>query len=142
MAVMRERPYGNSNFLVTVGTGDSRALTAGFAEVIFPPFTVPGQDAASGEPGTMEPGNRLILRRGLIGTLDLYAWWHKARLGKAPQRRSVKIELLAEDRATVVVTWRFRNARPVCLSYSPLRAIEGAVVMETLELAFERMDMA
>jgi hypothetical protein len=142
MALTRDRPYGNSNFLVTVGTGNSRTLSAGFAEVIFPPFTVPGQDAACGEPGMGEPGNRLILRRGLIGTLDLYAWWHKARLGKAPQRRSVKVELLAEDQATVVVTWRFRNVRPVCLSYSPLRALEGGIVMETLELAFERMDMS
>lgn len=73
--------------------------------------------------------------------LDLYAWWNKARRGKAPQRRVVKIELLSEDQSTVVLTWRFRNVRPVSLSYSPLRASEGGIVMETMELAFESVEI-
>lgn len=150
MAVMRDRPYGSSNFLVDFGGGDSRSVTAGFVEVIFPPFTVDQTDPRQAE--SMEPqgaestaaalGNRLILKRGLIGTLDLYAWWNKARRGKAPQRRTVKIELLSEDQSTVVLTWRFRNVRPVSLSYSPLRAIEGGIVMETVELAFDSMEMS
>ena len=78
----------------------------------------------------------------MTGSLDLYAWWNKARRGKAPQRRSVKVELLGEDQTSVVLTWHFRNARPVSLSYSPLNALEGSIVIETLELAFDRMEMA
>ena len=42
MAVMRDRPYCNSNFLVDFGEGDSRSVTAGFAEVVFPTFTLEG----------------------------------------------------------------------------------------------------
>ena len=150
MAVTSDRPYRNWNFLVDFGGRDSRSVTAGFAEVIFPPFTVDQSDQRQAESmatqgaGTTEvaAGNRLILKRGVIGSLDLYAWWDKARQGKAPPRRTVKIELLSEDQSTVVLTWRFRNVRPVSLSYSPLRAIEGCVLMETFELAFDSMEMS
>ncbi len=150
MAVMRDRPYGNSNFLVDLGWGDSRSVSRGFAEVILPTFIVGNPEsrqdvptAAQGSGPTDSPReNHIILKRGFIGDLDLYEWWHKARRGKAPQRRTMKVELLSEDGSTVVATWRFRNVRPVSLSYSPLRAIEGGILMETIVLAFESMEMA
>jgi phage tail-like protein len=150
MAVIRDRPYVNSNFLVDFGEGDPRSAAAGFAEVIFPEFTIEHDDQPKGGPGKSPSaestdaiaGSRLVLRRGLIGALDLYGWWNSARHGKAPKRRTVTIALLSEDHSTVVVTWRFRNAYPVTLSYTPLRAVEGAIVMESLELAFESMEMS
>lgn len=150
MAVTRDQPYSNSNFLVDFGRGDSRSVTMGFAEVIFPPFNVDNtegrQDNSMAIQGigttTVAVANHIILKRGLIGNLDLYNWWNKARQGKAPQRRTLKIELLSEDRSTVVLTWRFRNVRPVSLFYSPLRAIEGGIVMETVVLAFDSMEMS
>ena len=40
------------------------------------------------------------------------------------------------------MTWRFRNVRPVRLSYSPLHALDGGVLMETIELAFSDVEMA
>ena len=64
-----------------------------------------------------------------------------ARLGKAPKRRTLEVRLLADDQRTVVMSWRFFNVRPVALAYSPLRAAETSVLMETLELAFDRMEM-
>ena len=73
--------------------------------------------------------------------LDLVRWWDQARRGKAPKRRHVKIELLGDDDA-VVMTWRFRNARPCSLAYSPLRASEGVVLMETIELAFDTVEVS
>ena len=150
MAVLRDRPCLNSNFLVDLGVGDARAPDAGFAEVIFPVFGVDGGDARDAEPAESHTvslagsagGNRLILRRGVTGALNLVAWWNKARRGRAPQRRSVKVELLGEDQATVVLTWRFRNARPLSLSYSPLNAAEGGVLMETIELAFDSVEIS
>lgn len=146
MAVMAERPYSGANFLVTIGDADSRALTAGFSEVVFPPFVLdrgraadavrPSRDNAS----PLAPA-RLVLRRGAIGSLDLYAWWDEARGAKAPPTRCVTVELLADDQRTVVLTWRFHEAYPVSLSYSPLRAAEGGFVIESVELAFARVEM-
>jgi phage tail-like protein len=149
MAVMRDRPYVNSNFLVDLGAEDRNSVTAGFAEVIFPAFTIgsgnrrpPKPTPRHGsDPASAQESSRLILRRGLIGALDLYTWWSSAPRGKKPKRRTVKIELLAEDHSTVVMTWRFHKAYPATLSYSPLRAAEGVVVMETVELAFDSMEM-
>ncbi len=151
MAEQRERPYGNANFLVDLGDGtDVHASAAGFAEVVFPPFMVAagrGGEHAAAAAGASDAAaagshDRLILKRGVTGALNLYAWWHKARRGKAPQRRTVQVHLLAEDQATVVLTWRFRHARPVSLSYSPLRAMDGGVLIETLELEFDSVEMA
>jgi len=132
--VTRDRPCAGANFLVSFGAGDARSASAGFSEVIFPTFTLD-------PPAATAPEQTLLLKRGVTGSLDLYAWWNKARHGKAPQRRTVKVELLAEDHETVVMTWLFRNARPVSLAYSPLNALQVSVVIETLELAFDRMEV-
>lgn len=150
MAVTLDRPYSNAHFLVDLGWGDSRSASMGFAEVIFPPYTIgntdwrPDDSIASQGSQTSDRAvdNHLILKRGVIGNLNLYNWWDKARRGKAPQRRTVKIELLSDDHSTVVLTWRFTNVRPVSLFYSPLRAIEGGILMETVVLAFDSMKMA
>jgi len=155
MAQVRDRPYGNSNFLVDFGDGKAESISGGFSEVWFPTFYVDpvrASESAShmspepAETGAMPaapapPDRHLLLKRGFIGALDLYAWWNKERRGGSPKRRTLRIRLLAEDRETVVATWRFRGVRPVSLSYSPLRASEGGIVFETVELAFERMDM-
>jgi len=149
MAVISGQPYRNSNFLVDFGRGDSRSPLAGFAEVIFPDFIV-GQPKGHQRPhmvpqpveqADVTAANHLILKRGVMGSLDLYAWWDEARKGNAPRPRTVKVELLGEDRATVVLTWRFDKVRPVSLSYSPLRAMEGGILMETLILDFDSVEM-
>ena len=139
VAEPRERPCSNANFRVDFGGADPRSVAAGFSEVIFPPFMV---DAPAVPPAAASIDNCLILKRGVTGNLDLHAWWQKARRGKAPQRRTLKIELLAEDQASVVLTWRFRNVRPFSLSYSPLRASEGAVLIETMALAFDSVEVS
>ena len=147
MVMMGERPYSGANFLVTIGEADSRSLAAGFSEVIFPPFVADAergrgsdrvhvQDEASGP-----TARRLVLRRGVIGSLDLYAWWDETRSSKEPPTRPVTIELLADDHRTVVMVWRFHRAYPVSISYSALRANEAGIVTETVELAFERVEM-
>lgn len=148
MATRPERPHGNANFLVELGRGGGgRSPGAGFAEVIFPPFTLPAGAARSAATtdapaGTADSVTRhLVLRRGATGALDLYAWWDLARHGKAPRRRVVTVKLLAGDGATVVMSWRFLNVRPVSLAYSPLCALDGGVLMETIELAFDAVEM-
>lgn len=147
---MRERPYDGSSFLVSIGDSDGRAAAAGFAEVVFPPFTLDQTrerpvEYANGvrvEAPDTSTGQHLVLRRGVTGNLDLYRWWDEARRTPSPPTRTVAIALLADDHDTVVMTWRFTRAYPVSLSYSPLRAVEGGIVMETVELAFDRVEIA
>lgn len=136
---VRGGPLGRSNFVVDWGGGSG--LAEGFAEVVFPPFLV----AADAGPGATGDGiaapDRLVLRRGATGALDLYEWWDRARRGEAPRRRVVTVRLLGADGRNVVMTWRFRNARPVSLSYSPLLAMDPGVLMETIEIAFHGVEM-
>lgn len=148
MATLYDRPLVNAHFLVDFGLGNPHDRGQGFAEVEFPPFRIastddhPAVDSEVGaSTGVAPPEQRLILRRGVHGALDLYAWWHKARCGKAPSKRSLKVHLLADDLQTIVLTWHFHKVRPVTLSYSPLRAMEGTIFMETIELAFESFEM-
>jgi hypothetical protein len=136
MAAPRDRPCGNANFLVDFGDGVAESAAGGFSEVIFPDFAIAPRD----EDGTAPPGH-LILKRGFIGSLDLYAWWNKARHGRTRRKKTLHVRLLGSDHETVVVTWRFRGVQPVRLSYSPLRANESGFVVETIEIAFERMEM-
>lgn len=146
MAHLRDRPYGNANFLVDFGDGQSQSPAGGFSEVLFPVFDAhpPAADAVSPvvkADAMAVPSSRVLLRRGFVGSLDLYAWWHKARSGRAPKRKTLQVKLLSEDHETVVVTWRFREVRPVSLSYSPLLANQSGILIESAEFAFERMEM-
>ena len=138
-AAVRDRPLLNTNFVVELAAGKG----SGFAEVLFGPFAAkPGTALQPLATAISTPvADRLVLRRGATGALDLYAWWRQARDGRAPPRRTVTVKLLAEDHATVLMTWRFRNVKPVSLAYSPLDALDGAVLMETIELAFDDVEM-
>ena len=111
--------------------------------MIFPSFTIDSGTSSDGAllAGAAASSRHLILRRGATGALDLYDWWDKARRGKAPRRRVVKVRLLADDQATVVMTWRFGNVQPLSLAYSPLQAMGGTILMETIELAFDAVEM-
>jgi phage tail-like protein len=138
MALLRERPYLNCHFQVDLGRGEAAGPLGGFAQVELPPLRVPVA------PGTEapQPPPVLVLRRGVQGQLDLVDWWKKAAQGRAPQRRTVTVELLNEDHSAVVMTWRFRGARPVSLRHGMLDALQPAVLMETVEIAFDSVEVA
>lgn len=149
MAVQRENPYPNYNFLVDLGTGDSDSVQAGFTQVLLPEIQVEvieyrnGNDRAPASrklPGRVSYGD-LVLRRGVIGSLDLYEWINEIRQGSVNARRDVRIRLQNEDRTETVMTWMFRNAFPVELSFSELDAVEEDILIETLTLAVESMEI-
>lgn len=133
-ASAESHPVGNANFLVDLGLGDPEAAASGFAEVLLPAMR--GGDDVSADLSSP----RLILRRGVTGALDLYGWWLEARKAPDEAARIVTVTLLGPDHASVM-RWRFIRARPVTLSYAPLRANDGNVLMETLEIAFDAMDV-
>ena len=139
MIAHRDEPCLGNRFLVSIGEQDGHDPAAGFAEVIFPPFDHAREGDAA--PANADARPLLILGRGATGRLDLYEWWDAARHHKKPPTRTVTIQLLG-DGERPVLTWRFLGAHPVTLTYSPLNAISGSVVMEQVALAFERVEMA
>ena len=149
MAVLRDKPYSNYNFLVDLGTGDPNSVQAGFAEVILPYAAVDviqyrsGNDKESGVrkiPGRANYGN-VIFKRGVIGSLDLYQWWSEVRNGNVNSARTVTVQLQNEDHTEIVLVWKFLRAWPVRYEFSALDAKGKETLIESLELAFERMEM-
>jgi phage tail-like protein len=149
MSVERETPYPEYNFLVFLGVDDPQAVRAGFMEVILPEITVQvieyrlGNDRQSQThklPGRASYGD-LVLKRGVIGALDLYEWLAQVVSGNSNSRRNVEIQLLNEDRSEVVLTWKLRNAWPKKYQFSGLDAQGQSVMIETLILAIESMEI-
>jgi phage tail-like protein len=84
----------------------------------------------------------LPLKRGLIGALDLYQWMDQVRQGRQDAKATVVIELMSEDRAATVMSWKLTNARPSKLTGPTLAAKGGSdVAMEELALVFDDMEI-
>ena len=148
MAILRDAPYGNQHFRVDLGTGDA-GPAAGFSHIELPDISIDvieyrtGSDKESGArklPG-LAHYNNVTLKRGVIGSLDLYNWINQVRNGDANARRTVTISLLSEDLTSVVLTWKLLRAWPVKYSFGDLDAKGTDVAMEELVLAYERLEM-
>ena len=149
MAILRDRPYPSLNFLVDLGPGDPGAVEAGFEEVVLPEVSLDVLEYRNGNEKESNPrkitafqrSTNLILKRGVIGSLDLYQWWNQIRNGDQNALRTVIVHLMDEGHTAVVLTWKFYRARPVKLRFSNLEARPSTVFAEYVEIAFERMEM-
>ena len=149
MATQRDKAYCNFNFLVDLGTGNSDGPAAGFEDVRLPEVWLDVLEYRNGNDkenavrkltGLEHCGNAL-LKRGAIGSLNLYQWYNDVRNGNQNALRTVTIQLQNEDHTAVVLTWKLLRARPVKLSFGPLNGKGNDVLIETLELACERLEM-
>ena len=147
MAVEREEPYPGQNFLVDLGGGGEIRAEA-FSEVIGLETWVEVAEYRTGADQDLSPSKitglnktgDVTLKRGVIGSLDLYRWFDQVRNGDRGAIRTVTITLLAEDR-TPVLTWKLLRARPVKYAAGPLNAAGTEIAIEELVLAYERLEM-
>jgi phage tail-like protein len=149
MAVLRDRPYLQFNFLVDLGTGDTDGPRAGFQECSEIGMSVDVIEYRNGNyrENTVQKltglnrATDVTLKRGIIGSLDLYEWLDDIRNGDQNALRTVRIQLQNEDHTTVVQTWILQRARIVKHVSGPLNAKGCDVAMEELTLAYERLEM-
>lgn len=149
MAVLRDRPYVQFNFHVNLGDGVTNTPQAGFQEIsgIGMEVTIteyrPGNYAFNNVIKTagLNKATDVTMKRGVIGSLDLYKWLDDVRNGANNGLRNVTIELKSEDRSTTVQTWRLINARIMKHVSGPLNAKGTDVAMEELTLSYERLEM-
>jgi phage tail-like protein len=150
MAVLRERPYVQFNFLVDLGTGNTDGPQAGFQEItgIGMEVTVAEYRAGNEKENSvrkivgLNKATDVTLKRGVIGSLDLYQWLDQIRNGDPNARRDVVIQLQSEDHAAVVQEWQLKRAMIIKHTSGPLNAKGTDVAMEELVLAYERLVMA
>ena len=83
----------------------------------------------------------VTLRRGVIGSLNLYNWLNQIRNGDENALRTVVIHLQNEDHTATVQTWKLLRARITKHVSGPMNAKGTDVAMEELTMAYERLQM-
>ena len=149
MATLRERPYTQFNFLVDLGNGVTEGPTAGFQEVSGIGMEVTLTEYRNGnskENSVMKitglnKSTDVTMKRGIIGSLDLYQWLNQIRNGDQKALRTVTIQLQNEDRTEIVQTWKLLRARIIKHTSGPFNAKGTDVAMEEIVLAYERLEM-
>ena len=149
MAVLRDRPYGQFNFLVDLGDGVTEGPQAGFQECSPITTSVTVVQYRNGNERENSPRkltglekvDDVTLRRGVIGSLNLYHWLNDIRNGAVNALRTVTISLQNEDHTGIVMTWKLLRARPAKYSSGPLNGKGTDVAMEELTLAYERLEV-
>ena len=147
MAVQRNFPYAQFNFLVDLGTG-AEGPQAGFQEVSPIGMSVDVIEYRNGNDrenavrmfAVLSRMHDVTLRRGIIGVLDLYDWINDIRNGDE-DTRNVLIQLQNEDHTVIAQSWLLRRARIVKHVSGPLNARGTDVAMEELTLSYERLEL-
>jgi phage tail-like protein len=149
MATLRDRPYAQFNFLVDLGTGNTEGPQAGFQECSGIGMSVEVVEYRNGNDREndvrkltgLSRVQNVTLRRGVIGSLDLYNWLDEIRNGDETALRTVTIQLQSEDHTQTVQTWKLMRARIVKHVSGPFNAKASEVAMEEIELAYERLEL-
>lgn len=150
MAVARaDRPYVQFNFWVTIqGLSSPDQPQAGFQECSNVGTEVTVAEYRNGNDKFnnvrkivgMNKATDITLKRGVIGSLELYDWLNNLRSGKQDER-TVTIELKSEDREQTVQTWTLFRAKIIKIQNGPFNAKGTDVLMEELTIAYERLEI-
>src|ERR671927_1779900 len=101
MAVLRDRPYVQFNFLVDLGTGNTDGPEAGFQEVSGIGMEVTVAEYRNGNEREnsvrkitgLNKSTDVTLKRGVIGSLSLYNWLNDIRNGNQNSLRTISVQL-------------------------------------------------
>lgn len=149
MAVLRERPYVQFNFLVNLGDGVTDGAEAGFQEMSNVGMEVTVSEYRNGNEKEnsvrkitgLNKATDVTMKRGVIGSLNLYRWLDDIRNGNQSAFRNVVVQLQNEDHSAVVQTWNLKRARIIKHISGPFNAKGTDVAMEELTLSYERLEM-
>jgi len=147
MPTLRDDPYLRFNFLVAIGDDDPGSVLGGFQDCSPLGMEIGVAEYRNGNERTNQvrklPGLTrtpdVVLRRGLVGSADLFSWIAEIRRGVL-DRREVTITLLDEQRQPVMA-WRLHRAWPSRWTAGPLHAKQNAVALEELTLVCESIDL-
>jgi phage tail-like protein len=149
MAVLRERPYVQFNFLVDLGDGTTDGVQAGFQEVSGIGMEVTVAEYRNGNEKEnavrkitgLNKSTDMMLKRGVCAALNLYQWLDQIRNGDQTAFRTVLVHLQNEDHSATVLTWKLLRARITKSTFGPFNAKGTDVAMEEMVLAYERLEM-
>src|SRR5450755_2024505 len=136
MATPRQRPYVQFNFQVDLGHG----VQASFQECSNIGMEVTVAEYRTGDYKDnnvmkitgLNKATDVTLKRGIIGSLNLYQWLNDIRNGDQNALRTVRIHLQSEDHTQVVQTWTLLRARIIKHTSGPFNAKGTDVAMEEM----------
>jgi phage tail-like protein len=151
MPTFRQNPYGAFNYIVALGggqgDGSEGSIIGGFSDASGLGMEVSYSEYRNGTekfntvrkvPNTHKVDD-ITLKRGLVGSDDLFQWLKGVRDGVADPRQ-VTITLMDEARQPVA-TWSLRNAQPKKWSGPTLAAKGGGeVAMEEISFVHEGIE--
>src|SRR5437016_9805508 len=149
MATLRDRPYVQFNFLVDLGDGNTDGSQAGFQECSNIGMEVTVAEYRDGNEKEnsvrkitgLNKATDVTMKRGVIGSLNLYQWLDQIRNGDQTALRTVTVQLQNEDHTQVVQTWKLLRARIIKHVSGPFNAKGTDVAMEEIVLAYERLEI-
>jgi len=149
VATLRDRPYTRFNFLVDLGDGNTEGPSAGFQEVSGLGMEVTVTEYRNGNAKEnsaikitgLNKATDVTMKRGIIGSLNLYQWLNQVRNGDQGALRTVTVQLQSEDHTAIVQTWKLLRARIIKHTSGPLNALGTEAAMEEMVLAYERLEI-
>ena len=119
------QPFTNLRFRVAI----EGLSSTGAVEVVFPTARI----TAQGRTRHALQLDALVVRRGLTLSTEWYDWWNQARRSARAPRREVLITLL-DASGVDALRWVYPDSTPLSYSLSPLNALVGQPMIESLEL--------
>ena len=127
MAVFRDRPYVQFNFLVDLGAG--AGPHAGFQE-----FSQ--VQKISG----LNKATDITMKRGVVASSALQDWLDQIKKGRKEADRTVTV-IMQNEEHKIVRTWKLLRARIIKHVSGPFNAKSPDVAMEELIIACERIEL-
>lgn len=138
MATPRVDPYVAFNYLVEI----SGVRAGGFSEVSGLDAEVQSIDYRNGDedfvvrklPGIKQYPN-LVLKRGIVGDLDIFSWLQQGASGRVDRREGAII--LRDEQRNEIMRWKFIRGWACKYSGPSLQGNSNEVAFETLEICHE-----
>lgn len=106
------------------------------AEVGIENYDEGGENRFSHRLPTRSKFNNLVLKRGMLRDTKLKEWFEDALLNFDFKPINATVKLLNQDNE-VLESWEFHSVWPVKWAVSDFKATENALVIETVELAYQ-----
>ena len=90
-------------------------------------------------PGILKYQNLILKRHLYKGDNEMYEWFQTIHFNQV-ERRDITISLLNESHEPMVV-WKVSKAFPVKIDWSDLNANDSSVMIETIEVAYDSLQM-
>jgi len=142
MAEQRNDPYVGFNYLIDIGgirVGGFNEVSGLDAEIEHVDYRNGDEDFVARKLPGLKKFPNIVLKRGIIGDLDAFAWFQLGALGTVDRREGAVI--LRDEVRQEVMRWKFVRAWACKYTGPSLKADSSAVAIESIEICHEGLEV-